>query len=73
MNANATEVAIAIAIVMVKACAKRGEKVFNAYMIFAPFVLIVVLVGVSARLFSFCSSIVNANEWASPHRVMAAL
>ena len=62
MNANATEAAIAVNIVIVKACAKRGEKVFNAYMILAPFVLFVV-VGVSARLFSFFSSVVNANEW----------
>ena len=41
MNANATEAAIAINIVIVKACAKRGEKVFNAYMMLTPFVLIV--------------------------------
>ena len=33
MNANATVDAIAIKIVMVKAVVKRGEKVFNAYMI----------------------------------------
>ena len=39
MNANATLEAIATSIVIVKACAKRGEKLFNAYMIFAPFVL----------------------------------
>lgn len=76
MNANATVVAIAIKIVMVKAVVKRGEKVFNAYMIFAPFVLIgwlVVVVG-SALLFSFCYSVVNRNEWGSlPHRVVSAL
>lgn len=41
MNAKATLEAIAKSIVMVKAVVKRGEKVFNAYMIFAPFVLIV--------------------------------
>ena len=76
MNANATEAAIEIKIVMVKACAKRGEKVFNAYIMFAPFVLncwLVIGVIGSARLFSFCSSVVNRNEWALPHRVMAAL
>ena len=33
MNANATVAAIAIKIVMVNAEAKRGEKVFNAYML----------------------------------------
>ena len=33
MNANATVVAIAIKIVMVNAVVKRGENVFNAYMI----------------------------------------
>ena len=32
-NANATVAAIAIKIVMVNAVVKRGEKVFNAYMI----------------------------------------
>ena len=31
MNANATLAAIAIKIVMVNAVVKRGEKVFNAY------------------------------------------
>ena len=31
MNANAAVVAIAIKIVMVNAVVKRGEKVFNAY------------------------------------------
>lgn len=55
MNAIATEAAIVINIVMVNADVKRGEKVFNAYMIFAPFVLIVggdwLVIG-SARLFS---------------------
>ena len=33
MNANATVAAIAVKIVMVNAVVKRGEKVFNAYMI----------------------------------------
>ena len=44
----------------------RGENVFNAYIMLAPFVLnccVGVLVG-SARLFSLCSSVVNRNEWA---------
>ena len=50
---------------MVNAVVKSGEKVFNAYMMFTPFVLIVVcgvIVG-SARLFSLFSSVVNRNEW----------
>ena len=51
---------------MVNAVVKRGEKVFNAYMIssirFELLLLLVVVVG-SARLFSFCSSVVNRNEW----------
>ena len=41
MNANATEAAIAVNIVMVNAVTNRGEKVFNAYMMLSPFVLIV--------------------------------
>ena len=76
MNAIATVDAIAIKIVIVKAVVKRGEKVFNAYMISSirfELLIVVVVVG-SARLFSFCSSIVNRNEWGvSPHRVMSAL
>ena len=73
MNANATLAAIAVKIVMVNAVVKRGEKVFNAYILSSiRFELLVM--GVSARLFSFCSSVVNRNEWgASPHRVMPAL
>ena len=63
MTANATLDAIAINIVMVNAVVKRGEKVFNAYMIVSiRFELLVVVVG-SARLFSFCYSVVNRNEW----------
>ena len=74
MNANATLEARATSIVIVKAVVKSGEKVFNAYMIFTPFVFnCCLLVGWSARLFSLCSSVVNSNEWALPHRVMAAL
>ena len=71
-NANAIEAAIAIKIVMVKACAKSGEKVFNAYIIFTPFVLNCWLVmGWLARLgCSLCSSVVNRNEWGLPHRVV---
>ena len=76
MNANATLAAIAIKIVMVNAVVKRGENVFNAYMISSirfELLIVVVVVG-SARLFSFCSSVVNRNEWGvSPHRVMSAL
>ena len=75
MNAIATVDAIAIKIVIVKAVVKRGENVFNAYIISSiRFELLVVVVVGSARLFSFCSSVVNRNEWgASPHRVMSAL
>ena len=76
MNANATLAAIAIKIVMVNAVVKRGEKVFNAYMISSiRFNWLVVVGGFgSARLFSFCSSVVNRNEWGLlPHHVMPAL
>ena len=63
MNANATLAAIAVNIVMVNAVVKRGEKVFNAYMIVSiRFNWLVGGFG-SARLFSFCSSVVNRNEW----------
>ena len=63
MNANATLAAIAVKIVMVNAVVKRGENVFSAYMISSiRFNWLVVVVG-SARLFSFCSSVVNRNEW----------
>ena len=74
MNAKATLAAIAVKIVMVNAVVKRGEKVFNAYILSSiRFELLVVVVG-SARLFSFCSSVVNRNEWGSlPHRVVSAL
>ena len=73
MNANATVVAIAIKIVMVNAVVKRGENVFNAYMISSiRFELLVVVGGFgSARLFSFCSSVVNRNEWG--HCLIASL
>ena len=77
MNAKATLAAIAVKIVMVNAVVKRGENVLSAYMISSiRFELLVgwlVVVG-SARLFSFCSSVVNRNEWGPlPHRVMSAL
>ena len=72
MNANATEAAIAIKIVMVNDSTNGGEKVFNAYILSSiRFELLVVVVVGSARLFSFCSSVVNRNEWGSlPHRVV---
>lgn len=63
MNANATEAAIAVNIVIVKACAKRGEKVFNAYMMLTPFVLIVVGDWLGSAVLSLCYSVVNRNEW----------
>ena len=76
MNAIATEAASVIKIVMVNAVVKSGEKVFNAYIIGSiRFELLVgdwLVIG-SARLFSRCSSVVNRNEWALPHRVVAAL
>ena len=50
MNAKATVVAIAIKIVMVNAVVKKGEKVFNAYiMVSIRFELLLLLVGL-ARL-----------------------
>ena len=50
MNAKATLAAIAVKIVMVNAVVKRGEKVFNAYMMVSiRFNWLVVVVG-SARL-----------------------
>lgn len=70
MNANATEAAIAVNIVMVKACANMGEKVLSAYIFVS--IRFNWLLGVSdwlvigsARLFSLslCSSVVNRNEW----------
>ena len=51
MNANATEAAIVIKIVMVNAVVKRGEKVFNAYILSSiRFELLVVVVVGLARL-----------------------
>ena len=38
MKVRATLATIAIKIVMVKADVKKGEKVFNAYMMWSPFV-----------------------------------
>ena len=77
MNAKATAVAIATSIAIVNAVVKRGEKVFNAYMIVSiRFDYCWLLVCRLARLgFSFCYSVVNRNEWGGslPHRVMAAL
>ena len=71
MNANATLAAIAVKIVMVNAVVKRGENVFNAYMIVSiRFNWLVGGFG-SARLFSFCSSVVNRNEWG--HRLIASM
>lgn len=65
----------AMTVVIVKTVVKKGEKVFNAYMMMSPFVSIVVGGGWErfAALFSLYSSVVNRNEWASPHRVMGAL
>lgn len=43
MKERATVANRAMAVVIVKTVVKKGEKVFNAYMILAPFVLFVVL------------------------------
>lgn len=43
MKEKATVAAIATNIAIVKAVVNRGEKVFNAYMMLSPFVLIVVV------------------------------
>ena len=45
MNEKATVATIATKIAIVKAVVKSGEKVFNAYIILSPFVLICWLVG----------------------------
>ena len=39
MKVRATATTIAVSIAIVNAETKSGEKVFNAYMMFAPFVL----------------------------------
>ena len=74
MNAKATLAAIAIKIVMVNAVVKRGEKVFNAYMISSiRFELLVM--GVSARLGCSLSALLLSivTNGSLPHRVMSAL
>ena len=63
MKERATLEAIAIKIVMVNADVKKGEKVFNAYIMLSPFVLNCCWWVGSAWLFSLCSSVVNRNEW----------
>lgn len=74
MKERATAATIAVSIAIVKADVKKGEKIFNAYMMVSiRFELIVGGWVGSARLFSFCSSVVNRNEWGLPHRVMPAL
>lgn len=62
MKVRATVDASAITIVIVNADVKRGEKVFNAYILSSIRFNCCLWVG-SARLFSFCSSVVNCNEW----------
>ena len=47
MNANATLATMAASIVIVNAVVKRGEKVFNAYMIVSIRFELLVVVGVS--------------------------
>ena len=74
MNAKATLAAIAVKIVMVNAVVKRGEKVFNAYMIVSiRFELLVM--GVSARLGCSLSALLLSivTNGSLPHRVMSAL
>lgn len=77
MNANATLAAIAVKIVMVNAVVKRGENVFNAYMISS--IRFNWLVGgcvglarLGCSLSALLLSIVT-NGGSSPHHVMAAL
>ena len=74
MNANATLAAIAVKIVMVNAVVKRGEKVFNAYMIVSiRFELLLVgLARLGCSLSALLLSIVT-NGGSLPHRVMPAL
>ena len=58
MNAKATLAAIAVKIVMVNAVVKRGEKVFNAYMIssirFNRLVVVVGWLGSAVLFLLFC-------------------
>ena len=65
---------MAISIVMLNADIKRGEKVFNAYMMFSPFVLNCCRwVGwLGCSLSALHLSIVT-NGGGLPHRVMGAL
>ena len=72
-NANATLEARATSIARVKAVVKSGEKVFNAYMIFTPFVLNCWLVmGWLARLGCSLSALLLSivTNGVSPHRVV---
>lgn len=61
-KAIATLATIAASIAIVKADVKKGEKVFNAY-ILSSIRFELLFVCWSARLFSFCSSVFNRNEW----------
>ena len=57
---------MAISIVMLNADIKRGEKVFNAYILVSiRFELLSVgwLARLGSAVLSLCSSVVNANEW----------
>ena len=56
MKVSATVATIAASIAIVKADVKKGEKVFNAYMMWSPFVLIVVggFVGSAVLSLLFC-------------------
>ena len=74
MNANATAVAIAVKIVIVKAVVNRGEKVFNAYILSSiRFELLLVgLARLGCSLSALLLSIVT-NGGSLPHRVVSAL
>lgn len=63
MKVRATVTAIAASIAIVKDVVKKGEKVFNAYILSSIRFNCCLCVGWSARLFSFCSSVFNRNEW----------
>lgn len=63
MKERATVAAIATSIAIVKDVVKKGEKVFNAYILSSIRFNCCLCVGWSARLFSLCSSVFNRNEW----------
>ena len=65
MKERAIVATIAASIASVKTDVRKGEKVFNAYMIFVSIRFELLLVGwcVGSAVLSLCSSVVNRNEW----------